>query len=41
MDNASPVKKEKFWGLVGGRRGKEDSGRKKVDGWLLSLIWKE
>lgn len=41
VDNASPVKKEKFWGLVGGRRGKEDSGRKKVDGWLLSLIWKE
>lgn len=41
VDNASLVKKEKFWGLVGGGRGKEDSGKKKVDGWFPSLIWKE
>jgi hypothetical protein len=41
VDNVSLVKKEKFWDLVGGGRGKEDCGRKKVDGWLSSLIWKE
>ena len=41
VDNASLVKKEKFWGLVAGRGDKEESGRKKVDGRLPSLTWKE
>ena len=41
VDNASLLKKEKFWGLVGGGRGKADSGRKKVDGWFPALTWKE
>lgn len=36
VDNVSLLKKEKFWDLVGGGRGKEDSGRKKGR-WLISL----
>lgn len=41
VDNASLVKKKKFGGLVAGRGDKEESGRKKVDGRLPSLTWKE